>query len=96
MYSTLLHTASILLWVVVVGSMHTLCEIPLGLLTHSRYAGLAVGRVVACMLVADVLWYVVLLTYIIGTGLHNIVAASCYMMLWRRYSLPVSILDPCC
>ena len=40
-------------------TLHTVVEIPMGLLTHSRYSALAVARTLACLLLTDVLWYTV-------------------------------------
>ena len=43
---------------VVIGTlMHTLSELPIGGYTYSRYAVLAIARVVSIMIASDLMWY---------------------------------------
>lgn len=72
---------------------HSLSEIPVGGYTHSRYASLAVGRLVLVLLSAELLWYGVLTGYYLAvtpTRLRSVcIRRLCWYYRMQRRELPV-------
>lgn len=56
--------------------MHTLSELPIGGYTYSRYAVLAIARVVSVMIASDLLWYQVVAGVSVSGLMHSSIMST--------------------